>query len=171
MVTFSGSQSVSKIIAIVSILSGTAALSWGYLSVGYWLAALGIALLGMIWLVTHLFALDWFSSWALLFKVAAAAVGIWLGLSPILVVFAVISGLIAWDLSAFQHRLRSTSPTDDISTIESRHLVWLGLMGGVSLLMSTSAGLVEFQFSFSFTLLLAFIAVLGIAQLVAWLRH
>jgi hypothetical protein len=162
---------MSKPIALLCILFSTATLFWSYLQAGYWMAASGFAILGLVWLATQQRQLAWFSSWALFIKSAAAAVGIWLGLSPILMAFAVLNGLLAWDLTAFHQRLCFAAPTDDTLTIERRHLIWLGLAAIIGFLLSTTAGVLDIQLSFFLTLLLAIIAVLGIVRLVSWLRQ
>jgi hypothetical protein len=80
-------------------------------------------------------------------------------------------GLLAWDLTDLDRRLRLADSTDDLSTIRRRHLVWLGLAAGIGLLLAAAAMLIPLRFSFALTVFLALAAVLGMTRLVSWLHR
>ncbi|MBN1137439.1 MAG: hypothetical protein JXM73_12695 [Anaerolineae bacterium] len=103
---------------------------------------------------------------------AAAATGLMWGAPSglrIVLVASALGGLLAWDLADLNQRLRLAAASDDVSAIKRHHLVWLGLTAGVGLLLTTAAMLIPLHFSFAWTVLLALVAVLGMAWLVAWL--
>jgi len=108
----------------------------------------------------------------LVITAAAAAVGLILeapgGLSIILVAVAV-GGLLAWDLTDFSRRLRLAATSDDLSAIRRHHLVSLGLTVGAGLLLTCATMLIPLHFSFAWTVFLALMAILAMAQLAS--RH
>jgi hypothetical protein len=107
---------------------------------------------------------------ALVISAVAAAAGLMLEMPSglrITLIAAVLGGLLAWDLTGLNRRLRLAAASDDLSTIRRRHLAWLGLAVGTGLLLSIAAMLIPLHFSFAWTAILALAAILGMAQLVS----
>ena len=156
---------------MLCILFGAAVLFWTYLQAGYWLAASGFTIVGLIWLAARRRNFARFSTWGLFIFSIAAAVGILLDLPAFFMILAALSGLMAWDLGAFHQRLSFSEPTDNTLILERRHLGWLGLAAFSGLILSTIAGMIDLQLSFFLTVLLVFIAVMGVVQLFSWLRQ
>ncbi|MFU8772154.1 MAG: hypothetical protein ACNA8H_07015 [Anaerolineales bacterium] len=161
---------MSRIVSLLCILVSTATLFYSYLVPGYWIAALGFIMLGLIWVVSLHYKILWFSSLALLIQSAAAAAGIWVGLSSFLMAFAALNGLLAWDLNAFNQRLQLFPLTHELQIIEQRHLYWLGLAAICGFLLSSTAGILNIQFSFFITLGLIIFTFVGMIQLLSWMR-
>ena len=163
---------------------GIAALAWGYWENGNVVLALAMLLFGGLWVAAqwrwpgpvlrHLVLTGtgvraWFSGLGLVIAAAAAAAGFLLGAPSGWMIAGALGGLLAWDLTDLDRRLGLADTADDLSTIKRRHLTWLGLTAGVSLLLTTAAMLIPLRFSFALTVFLAFAAVLGMTRLVAWL--
>jgi len=165
---------------------GIAALAWGYRENGSVAAALTLLLFGVLWLAAQwrwprpiprpLVGICtgvrvWFSALGLVVVAAAAAAGLLLGAPSGWMVVGASGGLLAWDLTDLDRRLRLADSTDDLSTIRRRHLVWLGLAAGIGLLLAAAAMLIPLRFSFALTVFLALAAVLGMTRLVSWLHR
>jgi|GEM_PF-543595 len=163
---------------------GIAALAWGYRENRSVPAALALLLFGVFWLaaqwrwprpiprpLTGIGAAVrvWFSALGLVVSAAAAAAGLLLGAPSGWMIVGALGGLLAWDLTDLDQRLRLADSTDDLSTIGRRHLAWLGLTAGLGLLLTAAAMLIPLRFSFALTVFLAFAAVLGMTRLVSWL--
>jgi hypothetical protein len=162
---------MSRTISNLCFIVGTAVLSYSYLLTDYWIASLGFIVLGLFWFISQHYQYTWFSSWVLLIQSAVAATGIWLGFAPIYMAFAVLNGLLAWDLIAFHNRLTLIPPNNDFPTIERRHLFWLGITAVIGFLLSAVSGMLNIQLSFFLTLFVAIIAALGTVQMISWLRQ
>jgi hypothetical protein len=162
---------MSRTISNLCFIVGTAVLSYSYLLTDYWIASLGFIVLGLFWFISQHYQYTWFSSWVLLIQSAVAATGIWLGFAPIYMAFAVLNGLLAWDLIAFHNRLTLIPPNNDFPTIERRHLFWLGITAVIGFLLSAVSGMLNIQLSFFLTLVVAIIAALGTVQMISWLRQ
>jgi hypothetical protein len=162
---------MSRTFSFFCILASTAALSHSYFLAGYWIASIGFIVLGIVWILCQYYQYIWFSSWALFFLTAAAATGMWLGLTPILMALVVLIGLSAWDLTALYQRLGLFPSNKYIQEIERRHLYWLAITLVTGFILSNIAGLLNIQISFLLTLVLAIIATLGTVRIISWLRQ
>ena len=76
-----------------------------------------------------------------------------------------------WDLTNYMRRLRFASAMDDVRTLERRHLTRLTIFAIVGSSLASIAMLVRLEFTLEWMILLTLVAVLGITQLVAWLRR
>ncbi len=105
---------------------------------------------------------------------AAAAVGLILGAPSslrIILIAGALGGLLIWDLTDLNRRLRLAAAGDDLSTIKRRHLAWLGLAAGAGLLLTGGAMLIPLHVSFGWTVVLALVVILGMARLISWLHQ
>ena len=162
---------MSRELGYTSVVIGAAALAWGFLSAGFVAAAYGLLVFGLLWLVAQQRGWRWFAGLGLVSMTAAAAAGLWLGLGFGWMSVGCLGSLLAWDLTGFEHRLRAAASTDDVITLQRRHLAWLGVAATGGLLLSAAAGLVHVRLSFAWIFLLALAAIWGVAQVVAWLRR
>jgi hypothetical protein len=82
-----------------------------------------------------------------------------------------LGGLLAWDLSDFMRRLRYAHMSDDKRALERRHLTRVTIVALIGMSLASVAMLVRLEFTLEWMMLLALVAVLGVTQLVAWLRR
>jgi hypothetical protein len=156
---------------IFSIALGIGSLAWGYLQVGLPQFARWIMLFGALWLVAVWQRWRWFAPLGLVFNFLLAAFGLWfLNFPPGWMFAGAIGGLMAWDLTYFRYRQRFVASDDERRGMEGRHLVRLFALAILGFLMASAAMAIKLQFNFQWALLLAVVAIVGVTQLVAWLR-
>jgi hypothetical protein len=126
---------------------------------------------GALWLFAGKQRWVWFSTIALLISVSLAGFGLWIELSPGWMISGALGALLAWDLTDFMRRLRFAPLMDDLRALERRHLTRLTIVTVVGVLLASIAMLVRLEFTFEWIVLLTLVAVLGITQLVSWLRR
>jgi hypothetical protein len=96
---------------------------------------------------------------------------LWIELSPGWMVTGALGALLAWDLTDFMRRLRYAPLMEDLRALERRHLARLTIVTLIGVALASVAMLVRLEFTFEWIMLLTLVAVLGITQLVSWLRH
>jgi len=152
-------------------LMGVGSLSYAYAGRGFDLVARVLLILGALWLFAGRQRWVWFSTVALLVSVSLAAFGLWIELPSGWMVTGALGALLAWDLTDFMRRLRFAPLMDDLPALERRHLTRLTIVTLVGVFLASIPMLVRLQFTFEWIMLLTLVAVLGITQLVSWLRH
>jgi len=156
---------------VTSVLMGIGSLSYAYAGRGFDLVARILLILGALWLFAGRQRWVWFSTVALLVSVSLAGFGLWIELSSGWMITGALGALLAWDLTDFMRRLRYAPLMDDLRALERRHLARLTIVTLVGVLLASIAMLVRLEFTFEWIMLLTLVAVLGITQLVSWLRH
>ena len=156
---------------VVSVFMGIGSLVYAYTGTGLDGVVRGLLILGALWLFTGWKRWTWFSIIAILLTVALAGFGLWIELSPGWMIAGALGGLLAWDLSDFMRRLQFVHITDDKGLLERRHLTRVTIVALAGLLLASIAMLVRLEFTFEWIMLLTLVAVLGVTQLVAWLRR
>lgn len=156
---------------VISVLLGIGSLSFAYAGKGFDLAVRVLLLVGALWLFAGKQGWIWFSTIALLISVSLAGFGLWIELSPGWMISGALGALLAWDLTDFMRRLRFAPLMDDLRALERRHLTRLTIVTVVGVLLASIPMLVRFEFTFEWIVLLTLVAVLGITQLVSWLRR
>lgn len=156
---------------VTSVLMGVGSLSYVYAGKGFDLVARGLLILGALWLFAGRQRWVWFSTIALVILVSLAAVGLWIDLSTGWLITGALGALLAWDLTDFMRRLRFAPLMDDLRALERRHLTRLTIVTVVGVFLASIAMLVRVEFTFEWIMLLTLIAVLGVTQLVSWLRR
>jgi hypothetical protein len=156
---------------VTSVLMGIGSLSFAYAGRGFDLVARGLLVLGALWLFAGKQRWVWFSTIALLISVSLAGFGLWIELSPGWMISGALGALLAWDLTDFMRRLRFAPLMDDLRALERRHLTRLTIVTVVGVLLASIPMLVRLEFSFEWIMLLTLVAVLGVTQLVSWLRR
>jgi len=162
---------VSVITMIVSIVVGTAALVWGYSSAGLDSPARWLAVAGAAWLLAQWRRVHWVGSIILLAFVAAAAVGLWIGLPLSLMTLGAVGGLLGWDLADFTRRLHFASATDDLRGMELRHLARVAIVSAIGLGIAGITAIVRVKIPFELAVILVLLAAIGLTRLVAWLQR
>jgi hypothetical protein len=155
----------------VCILAGMLALIAGYYPSNLPAVAIGCFVTGLLWLLSQWRHWTWVASLGLFVFVCAAGMGVWLGLSPILMASSVLASLLAWDLADFSRRLRGAAPEDNLGKHETRHLVRLASLGGIGLALLLAALFMRMRISFGWIFLLTIAAVAGMMQLANHLRR
>jgi hypothetical protein len=133
---------------------------------GFTWVAVVLLFLGVLWMIGLSLLWTWVSSLGLLSAFAAAAMGLFLDLSVVLIIPAAIFALMAWDIAGFYDRLSLASPDDDVFTLEQRHLVRLLAIsvGGIGL--SALALSAHLKFPFEWLVILVFFTVWAIGKVV-----
>jgi hypothetical protein len=156
---------------VISVLMGVGSLAFAYSGIGQERLVYGLLALGAFWLYAGWRRWAWFSSGILLLLVAAAGYGLWIELSPGWMIAGALGALLAWDLSEFLRRLKVAPRTDDLRGMQRRHLARVMIVATVGVLLASISMLVRLEFTLEWMMLLAVVGVLGITQLVAWLRR
>jgi hypothetical protein len=154
---------------VISVLMGVGSLAYAYAVVVP--ISRGLLVLGALWLFAGRRYWTWFSTIMLLLLVTLAGIGLWFGLSPGWMISGALGGLMAWDLTDFMRRLRFAPLMDDTRELERRHLTRLTIVALAGAFLASIAMLVRLEFTFEWVMLLTLVAVLGVTQLVAWLRR
>ena len=156
---------------VTSVLLGVGSLSFAYAGRGFDLVARGLLVLGVLWLFAGKQRWVWLSTVALGISVFLAGFGLWIELSPGWMISGALGALLAWDLTDFMRRLRYAPLKDDLRALERRHLARLSIVTIAGVLLASIAMLIRVEFTFEWIMLLTLVTVLGITQLVSWLRR
>lgn len=163
------------VLLVVSTLAGGGALAAGYALGGFWSVSDALVISALLWLVEQRGRWAWISSLFLVCLILVAAGGIWLGLSPVWMLIGVAGTLTTWDLEHFVRRVRSTAESKSdlggYDHLARRHLGRVLLVDGVGLALGTVALLIQVNLSFGVALALGLLAVLGVSQMIAFLRR
>ena len=157
---------------LFSIIMGAGSLAWGYVQVGLPNLARWILVFGAFWLFAVWQRWRWFAYVGMAFNFMAAALGLWfLDFPPGWMFAGAIGGLLAWDLTYFRYRQRFAASDEERRAVETRHLVRIAILALLGFGLASAAMALKLQFNFEWALLLALVAILGITQLVTWLRR
>jgi hypothetical protein len=156
---------------VTSVLMGIGSLSYAYAGRGLDQVARGLLILGALWLFAGRQRWVWFATIALVISVTLAGIGLWFGISTGWMITGALGALLAWDLTDFMRRLRFAPLMDDLRALERRHLTRLTIVTLIGVSLASVAMLVRVEFTFEWIMLLTLVAVLGVTQLVTWLRH
>jgi len=154
-----------------SVLMSAGSLAYAYNGTGFILLDRYILAFAALWLFAGWKRWTWFSAITLLLSVALAAFGLWINLSPGWMISGALGGVLAWDLTEFMRRLRFAARTDDLPSLERRHLARVTIVALIGVALASIPMLVRLEFSFEWVVLLTLIAAFGVTQLVAWLRR
>jgi hypothetical protein len=154
------------IVESTCILIGTLLLVVGYFQFQLPLVAIGTIAVGLLWLFLPPRYRTWNASIGLFLFSCASGIGVWLGLSPVLMAICILGSLSAWDLAGFSHRLLRAAPEDDLSQLVKSHLSQLASLVGISLVLVLLGLFIRINIPFWWLFLLVLAAVFGIMQLV-----
>lgn len=153
-----------------SIMICSASLAWGFAQGGFTSFSTWILFLGAGWFFAVWQGWKWYSWFALTLSTVAAAFGLWFGFIPGWMFAGGIFALFAWDMDNFRQRLRGLVKDDEICGLERRHLARISLLALIGLVLASIAMLVRAQFTFEWSALLVIVTLLGLGQLVVWLK-
>ena len=159
------------VVALVSsIVISIGSLAWGYVEMGFDNFARWILIFGLVWLFTQWQDWEWFSSLGLFFIIMASAFGLWFGFTLGWMFSGAVFALFAWDMTDFRRRIHSMAADDDTRGMERRHIARISLLSLSGLLLASIAMLLRVEFTFEWGVLLVIVILLGLSQLVGWLR-
>jgi hypothetical protein len=156
---------------LVSVAMGVGSLAYAYSRTDIPQILPGILTFGLFWLYAGWKRWNWVSSLGILILVALAGYGLWIELSTGWMIAGALGGLMAWDLGEFMRRLDVAPESEDLPAMQRRHIARLTLVALLGLSLASIAMLLRVEFTLEWMMLLALIAVLGLTQLVAWLRR
>ena len=156
---------------ISSIVIASASLAWGYALHGFTSFSIWILIFGAGWLFAIWQELNWYASVALVAATILAAFGLWFNFTAGWMFAGGIFALFAWDMSDFRLRLRLMAKDDETRGLERRHLLRISLLALFGMSLASITMLVRMQFSFEWKALLVIVILLGLSQLVGWLRR
>jgi len=156
---------------VISLLMGVGSLAFAYDGAGFDLLVQGLLAFGAFWLYAGWRRWAWASSIGILLLVALAGYGLWIEFSPGWMIAGALGGLMAWDLAEFMRRLDVAPKSENLRDLQLRHITRLTLVAIVGVLLASISILVRLEFTFEWGVVLTLVAVLGVTQLVAWLRR
>ncbi len=154
-----------------SIVFCSGSLGWGFAQHGFISLSIWLLLLGAGWFFAVWQGWKWYSSFALIVSTITAALGLWFGLPPGWMFAGGIFALFAWDMTDFRQRLRVMAKDDDTRGIERRHLLRVSLLVLIGLFLASITMMVRVQFTFEWGVLLVLAILLGLGQLIGWLKR
>jgi len=136
----------------------------------FWIASFLITILGILWLVGYLKGWKWQASVMFTLFIGASAIGLWLNLSQWLILLSMVGTISAWDLDHFTQRMRYAELVVERPNLEKYHIKRLFVVNFFGLFLSVIALNVEVKLGFGTILLLGMIAVLGLNQVIIFLK-
>lgn len=161
---------LSFVAFMISVLLGVGSLAFIFSKAGFESLVQGLLVLGGFWVYAIWRRWMWVSAVGILLLVASAGFGLWNELSPGWMIAGTLGGLLSWDLTEFIRRMDVAPNQTDLLGMERRHVARLTLVATVGLVLASIAIFVRLDFTLEWLMLLAFVAVLGVTQLGAWLR-
>jgi hypothetical protein len=155
----------------ITIGLATLALVSGYAAGGEWTWMLILLTMGILWWYGLGRNWDGLASVVLIGFVVAAAMGLWHGLPAGWMLVGMVAALSAWDLDHFARRLKSVERVETRPALEWRHLRRLVSVDSLSLLLAGMALVTRYKFSFGVALSLGLVAVVGLSQVMGYLRR
>jgi hypothetical protein len=147
-----------------------ATLAAGYATSRLWTGALLILACGSVWLLAQ--RRRWrLASVVLVVFLVTAALGLLVGVGASWMLLGVTAALGAWDLDRFSRRLELAQQGARDGELERRHFLRLLMVSGLGLLLGAIALELDLKVGFGMILLLGLLAVLGLGQLVSFLRR
>ena len=158
---------------LLPITIGLAAivLAMGYAVGGAWKVSPILLAAGVLWWIGQKRHWNLLASVALVGFVVAAAMGLWMGLPAGWMLVGVVAALSAWDLDHFARRLRGVERVEMRLALERFHILRLVSVDSLGLLLAGVALAVQYKFSFDVALVLGLVVVLGLSQMISYLRR
>jgi hypothetical protein len=162
---------VTTLTLFASLIIGGFSLAWGYGQVGLAQFVRWILIFEGLWLVAAWRRWRWFSYLGIAFNLTVAAIGLWfLNFAPGWMFAGAICGLVVWDLTYFQLRLRFAATDEERRHAELRHLQRISGLALLGFLLSSLAMAVKLQFSFEWSVLMVLVTSLCLMQIIRWFR-
>jgi hypothetical protein len=128
-------------------------------------------MLGILWMVGHFKGWKWQASVMFVLFIGVSAIGLWLNLSPWLILLGVIGTTSAWDLDHFRQRIKCAGLVAERPELEKCHIQRLFVVNLFGLFLGSIALTVKFKLGFGAVLLLAMIAVMSLSRVMIFLKR
>jgi len=149
-----------------------AALAAGFWISGSFVGALAAALAAFMWYYTSLRSMHGYETALLLVFVLGAAGGYyWLSISPLLILLTAVASLGAWDLDYFLQRLKTAEHVEGEQGLGISHLRRLATTEALGLLLGVIAAALHTTVSFWLAVVLVLLGVVGVSQLILYVRR
>jgi hypothetical protein len=155
----------------VGILTTAGALAAAYGLSGFWVPAIAILLMGVLWIGSQRTRWTWLGWLMMALFSAAAAAGALLGLRPTLLVVGLVGALSAWDLDGLASQLERVDAVERECVLKRRHLRRLLVVDGVGVVCAILALTIRVTVSFGVALMLGLIAILGLSRAIGFLQR
>jgi hypothetical protein len=155
---------LSSITACFGVLAFSLAVS------GFIYPAFGVALLGVAWLILHLRRIYRFTGLAFVLFGLISAGTLWAGIPLWYALSSLIFAMLAWDLTAFEERVKEVADRDDIRRMELSHFARLLIVIGLGLAGVVASNLIHIKLTLGSALIFALLGIWGISALVYRLR-
>ena len=160
-----------KLIAIIAVLSAALAVALGYALIEFWLYALGIFVLGLLWAGGIWFNRNEVISLGFVTFVTIAAYGLYLHVAALWMLIGVVAALIGWDLARFQRRLDSQAGSPlATSQLKTIHLSRLAAVSGLGLLLGAASMALQIDLTLGWAVLLGLLMVVSLSWVVRRIR-
>jgi hypothetical protein len=136
----------------------------------FWVASFLITILGALWMVGYLKGWKWQASVMFTLFLGVSVIGLWLNLSQWLILFSMVGAISAWDLDHFTQHMRYVGMVMERPSLEKYHIKRLFVVNIFGLSLSVIALNVEIKLGFGAILLLGMFAVLGLNQVIVFLK-
>lgn len=153
------------------LLVAVSILAAGYALAGLWVVSLAILAAGGVWLVAQRGGAARLAGLFLYGLFAAAGLGTWLGIPAWLAVIACVAAVGAWDLDHFLQRLNTVERVDYHTGVGRAHLRRLAVVEALGCLAGVLASVIHLRLAFIWEVLLAALAVAGIAGIIRYMRE
>lgn len=163
---------MTVIAMVMSIMLGTGSIAYGYVQAGLTDPARWFVWLAVLWILSHWRKIYWGSSVAFVLVIAGAAYGVWNNFTTLWMLLGALGGLLGWDLADFARRLSYAAPTDDIRSLERRHIARVGVVAALGAGLAWLSVVIQIdRLAFEVAVALVLLAALGLARLVMRLRR
>jgi hypothetical protein len=152
------------------MLAAVAALAIGYALGRALFVSLLIVLLGAMWFSAQQRRVSGLEGFFLTVFLLASGIGFWVGAPVWLLLIAATTTLGAWDLDHFLQRLSAAERVEYETGLGRVHLRRLGTVQGLGLLAAVLAMVVRARIPFWWETLLVLLAVIGLWQLIRFVR-
>jgi hypothetical protein len=153
------------------LISASILLAAGYWLGGYVQIALALAILPIIGLIFLWKGWGWVLSILLAIFSGLAAAGFYLDVEPPWLISGILAALVAWDQEHLSRRIKSAGRIDAQSMLIKKHWIRLGWLCLAGLLLVGLTYLIQVEFTFGLAVVLAILAVIGLSQVIAFLRR
>ena len=163
---------MTRPLTYASIVISTVIISYAMSAkgLGYLPATIGVILLGIVWLAALIRGFPLISAFGFPIFVLLSIIGIWLDLSPWLMLTGITASLVAWDLIHFNERLQMIGDFEDRRRMERSHFLRLGIVLGVGVIGYDISMQTHIDLTFGGAALLALLGIWGVSALVYRLR-
>jgi hypothetical protein len=158
-------MAIIKPIVILTICIFTALLAYAFAANNYGMGSFLICAMGIFWIVTCHY--KWSALLTLVFYVAiiTTAVGIYLGIAPLLMIISAIAALTTWELDHYRRYLLSVDRLVAEATLIRRYAFRLAFLVAIGLIISIIALSIHLTLSLFPIMLLVGALIFGIYQI------